>query len=187
MGALLLTGCPMDDDPSEGVPGLNANLIGTWELLAPAGSDRYVITDTTLTYYSGPPNATPSDFVEKWAGEMVYANGFTEESGIIIIEYTNGHKQIWPGGNWHEEPEGSDNWVADPLNPQPPGNFYGIYYNDLKGGAVGDTVFFSNTSDQNNGYGPTETITLDQAKERFTIGNMNDYIDLTVSNPMTKK
>jgi hypothetical protein len=188
MGALLLAGCPMEDEPSRSVPGLNADLIGTWEFLGPYGSDRYVITDTMLTYYSGPPNATLSNFVEKWAGEMVYADGFTEEAGIIIIEYTNGHKQIWPDNNtWHEDPPESNNYVADPLNPQPTGNFYGIYYNNLEGGAVGNTVFLSNTNDQSNNNGPTETETLEQAKMKFILGNMNNLIDLEAASPMAKK
>jgi hypothetical protein len=187
MGALALAGCPMEDEPSKSVPGLNSDLIGTWEFLGPYGSDRYVITDTTLTYYSAPSDVA-SGFVKRWAGEMVYANGFTETAGIIIIKYANGSKQIWPDSNsWHEEPEGSGNWVADPLDPQPTGDFYGIYYNNLAGGTVGSTVYFSNTSDQANSYGPTETVTLEQAKERFTLGNMNNYIDLEGSSPMTKK
>jgi hypothetical protein len=180
MGALLLTGCPMEDDPSESEPGLNADLKGTWEFSGPNGSDRYVIDDTTLVYSSALPD---EDFEEKWAGEIAYAYGFTEEAGIIIIEYTTGHKQVW--SDWTQDPEG--NWVSTPLDPQPEGNFYGIYYTNLSMGVERDLVYFSNTSDQNNGYGPTEAVTLEQAKGRFTLGNMNNYIDLTVSSPMTKK
>jgi hypothetical protein len=174
----------MEEDTSKGVPGLNSDLKGTWDMLGLYGSDRYIITDTTLAYYSGPPS-DDSNFVEQWAGEIVYANGFSEEAGIIIIKYTK--KQIWPSGDWREDPEGSGNWVSDPLDPQPEGNFYGIYYNNLAGGAKGDTVYFSNTNDQANNYGPTETETLDEAKIKFTLGSMNNYIDLEASSPTTKK
>jgi hypothetical protein len=183
MGALSLAGCPMDDKDSGGGPGLDSKLVGTWEFLGPYGSDRCIITDTTLAYYSAPSDDV-SSFVEKWAGEIVYAYRFTEEAGIIIIEYTdNDHKQQW--SSWTENPAGT--WTETLLNPQPKGNFYGIYYNNLSGGVTRDIVFFSNTSDIENGYGPTETETLEQAKEKFTLGNMNNYIDLTVSSPMTKK
>jgi hypothetical protein len=174
----------MEDDSSKGVLGLNSALTGTWEFLGPFGSDRYIITDATLAYYSAPSD-DPSGFVEKWAGKIVYADGFTGEAGIIIIEYTAGHKQEW--SSWTEDPPGSNNWEEKPLNPQPEGNFYGIYYNNLTGGAVGNTVYLSNANDQANNYGPTETVTLEQAKAKFTLGNMNQHINLEVSSPMTKK
>jgi hypothetical protein len=178
--ALLLAGCPMEDDDTTGVPGLDDNLKGTWEFSGPYGYERYVITNTELHYYSAPPGDA-TEFVENWSGKMVFAEGFTGESGIIIIEYI--HKQEWSA--WKEDSSGT--WVSTPLDPQPPGNFYGIYYNNLAGGAVGDTVFLSNTSDQANNFGPTEAETLDSAKAKFTLGNMNKYIDVEMTSPVTKK
>ncbi|MDR3334097.1 MAG: hypothetical protein LBT13_04295 [Treponema sp.] len=187
MGALSFTGCPMDDDSSEGSVGLDPNLIGTWEMNGPYGGDRYIFTGTQLTYGSLSANtANPITYNEIWSGYIRYSEEFSSatHAGVIIIEYIPGHKQEWSDGNWVQDENGT--WVSGKLDPQPEGNFYGIYYTGLEGGDVGHTIYLSNTTLQDGTYGPTETETLDEAKARFTEEHMPDYISLTGTTPQTK-
>jgi hypothetical protein len=172
----IFTGCPMTDDSSGGGPGFDTRLAGTWEMTYVGGGERNVITDTTYAYGS---TDADGNFTDVFAGELVYAYRFSDEAGIIIIEYTTGHKQLWS--------DYSDYPNVSLLDPQPAGNFYGIYYNNLTGGDPGDTVYLSNTSDQDNGNGPTEEETLAAAKAKFTLGNMNKYIALDGTSPQTKQ
>jgi hypothetical protein len=52
--------------------------------------------------------------------------------------------------------------------------------------SAGTEVFLACTNDQNNGNGPTETKTLDEAIAKFTKGNMNQLLDLSVGDPQHK-
>jgi hypothetical protein len=66
----------------------------------------------------------------------------------------------------------------------PIGNFYGIYFLNMN--EEGTQVFLACTNDQNNNYGPTETETLEEAITKFTEGNMNQMLDLSVGDPQHK-
>jgi hypothetical protein len=174
-------GCPMDGDTSTSIPGLDDKLIGTWEFTGSYGTERYVINDRNDTFTYG--SVYDGTFTESFSGTIVYAESFSDSAGVIIIKYTEGHKQEW--SSWAEDSPGSNNWVETPLNPQPAGNFYGIYYVNLND--AGTTVFLANTSNlADYSYGPTETETLEAAKARFTETNINDYIDISVGEPQTK-
>jgi hypothetical protein len=181
-GALVLTGCPMEDDPAEGVPGLDSRLEGTWEFDdAGHGGERCVINGDSFTYGSLSGTGADAVFTETYAGTIVHAESYTNSAGVIIIEYKEGKKQVW--NSWQEV---NGNYVATPIDPQPTGNFYGIYYHHLgpKDGKL--EVFFANTSDQENGYGPTEAETLEAAIEKFTVENMNKYINIDMGEPVHK-
>ena len=183
---LVFAGCPMADDPlndsgaAQNV--LDERLYGVWEWRLNTMVERITVSPSgggmgTLSYGS---NVYSAAVTESFAGTIVYAESFSSETGIIIIEYLPGRKQKWidwgkanPGQNYF--PLRSDN---------PAGNFYGIYFINLNGG--GTRVFLACTNDQSNNYGPTETETLEQAKAKFTRGNMNQLLDLSVGDPQTK-
>jgi hypothetical protein len=128
----------------------------------PGGEDDVLSCGST---FSGPGGS----YVESFAGTIVYAERFSSSAGIIIIKYLSGRKNSWP------------NWGGD---PEPPGDFYGIYYINLN--AAGTEVFLACTNDQANNNGPTETDTLDAAIAKFTKGGMNQLIDLYVGDPHHK-
>ena len=81
-----------------------------------------------------------------FAGAIQYVSFFTSEFGIIIIKYDEGKEIVW--------------WSGDERT----GDYYGIYIDNIKPGV---SMAISQTSDQNNSYGPTETATLDEAITRF--------------------
>jgi len=178
-------GCPMEGDTSTGNDDLDPKLIGAWEFIGPYNAERYIITGTTFTYGSLSTDDNKT-FTENFSGTIAYAKSFSDITGVIIIKYNTGHKQVWPDSNsWHEDPPDSGNWVANPLDPQPAGDFYGIYYVNLD--SAGTTVFLANTSNlADYSYGPTETETLAAAKAKFTDGNINNYIDISVGDPQHK-
>lgn len=168
----------MEDDLDTGAGiGLDPRLVGTWRFEFGSGYEQFVIQsdgnldgkDDTLTYNS---NYSGTDD-EIFAGAIVYAECFSSNAGIIIIEYLPGRKQIW-----------IDRSTMQPLASQPPGNFYGIYYLSLNGD--GTEVFLAYTSDQARNNGPTETETLEDAIAKFTQGNMNQLLDLSVGDPQHK-
>jgi hypothetical protein len=88
--------------------------------------------------------------------------------------------------NWQPDPANSNNWIAVPLDPQPEGNFYGIYYHHLGTKEDRLEVSFANTSDQENGYGPTEAKTKEAAIEKFTEKNITKYANIEMGEPVHK-
>jgi hypothetical protein len=187
VGALLLAGCPMeDDDTGEGGPGIDPKLVGAWQYNFPdyesggvqykGGYDKYTIEtvgeDHKLIY------TTDYGFGESipFAGKIAYAYRFDDASGVIIIEYDKNHKQVWY--DYSNYPDYA------PLDPQPEGNFYGVYYAKLN--SAGTEVLFANTSDQTKAMGPTEAKTLNEAIEKFSLASMNQFIDLSQGNPLQK-
>jgi hypothetical protein len=159
---------------SETPNALNPKLVGTWEFTSSFGTERYVITGTTFTYGSD----YGIGFTESFSGTIAHAESFGSGAGVIIIEYITGHKQQWY--------EYDADWNAILMDPQPAGNFYGIYYVNLNG--AGTQVFLANTSKlSDSSYGPTEEVTLADAKAKFTKAKINDYIDVSVGDPQTKQ
>jgi hypothetical protein len=186
LGLLLsLAGCPMEDDDSTESPDLDPKLVGKWQYSwpgyvsggteYPGGYEEYKIEangeDHILTYGTDYGYGYNISF----AGKIVYAYRFSDAAGVIIIEYTAEHKQQWTDYNTTGYPL---------LDPQPEGNFYGIYYHDLN--PAGTQVFFANTSDQKNSNGPTEEKTREKAIEKFSSANMNDLIMPSEGYPVSK-
>ena len=152
--ALLLTGCPIDDDDS-GWEGLNPILIGIWERTDEWETERITVTSTH--HFS-----VKSDW-HSWSGSIVYAFNFDETSGIIIIKYDEGNEVQWF--------DGSNGWEnAPPMDRT--GDYYGVYFINL----TPTSVVFLPTSDQSNYFGPTETTSRQKAIDRFTLDNRSDWI-----------
>jgi hypothetical protein len=66
----------------------------------------------------------------------------------------------------------------------PTGDYFGIYYMNLNDEGTQAAIF--HTSDQANSYGPTETTSLEAAKERFTIGNIKRWLSTEAGDPQVK-
>jgi hypothetical protein len=194
---LVFAGCPLEEDPLkskpaeeeegeeeslENEPELDERLYGVWEWRMNTMVERFTISPTggslgTLSYGS---NVYSSTVQENFAGNIVYAENFSSSAGIIIIQYLSGHKQEWI--DWDNADPGNNHFPLRPDNPS--GDFYGIYFLNLNNG--GTRVFLACTNDQRNNYGPTETATLAAAKAKFTLGNMNQLMDLSVGDPQDK-
>ena len=134
---------------------LNPLLIGKWE----NEWEEYTITSTTFNFES----------FDDWGGNIRHVVNFSTNSGVIIIEYSEGKKQAWT--DWD---------TFDDITPD--GNFYGIYFRDLKA----NSVMLSNTSDLENDYGPTETNTLEEAKNKFTYLNIDKWVSQGTGSAQTK-
>ena len=155
--AFLFTGCSTDVN-DVGSEGLDSRLIGKWK--SPF-DEIYVITQTNLSYESE---------YSSWSGRIMYAANFNDNTGILIIQYDEDKKQQWT--NWDTLED------ITPMNR----DFYGIYFRNL----TQNSVVLSNTSDQANNWGPSETATLAQAKSRFTLDKMPDWIDLSFAAPLDR-
>ena len=204
---LVFAGCRLEDDPlfeeeqetaqqeetgdeengHEELPAvaftLDERLYGVWEWSSGSMVERITISPTegsaaTLTYGS---NVYSVEVKESFAGTIVYAANFSSGAGIIIIQYLPGRELKWV--DWTNA-DPSQNYF--PLRPDNPAgkNFYGIYFLNLN--EEGTRVFLACTNDQNNNYGPTETATLQEAKAKFTQGNMNQLLDLDAGDPQDK-
>ena len=156
----LFLGCKTDSDDIVPVIELDQRLVGIFDNTV--GKDVYEITSDLKLYYYGTDFFTGDDFV--WGGKIVYAAKFSDTSGIIIIEYDTDKKQVWM--DWYADP------IPEPLDPQPAGYFYGIYYDSL----TANSFIPSNTSDQLD-FGPCETETLEEAKNRFTLDAKTDWMN----------
>jgi len=93
-----------------------------------------------------------------YQGTIVFVSNYDSKSGLIIVEYTTG--------------------APDTGKP-----FHSIYYLNLTSG----TVSLNNTW-QDNGGGDynADTATLDEAKEKFTLGQMGNYMDVSQAPTYTK-
>ena len=164
--AVIFTGCPSDpDDDTYPIVEFDTRLVGTWADGIPGEwYDGFRITSGMDLYKSDTDFNDPSFTDPSWGGKIVYAAKFSENSGILIIQYGAGLKQTWY--DYSEYP------TVKELSPQPAGNFYGIYYDELKAA----TVKLSATSDQKNNNGPCETVSLQQAINRFTLDAKYDWM-----------
>jgi hypothetical protein len=178
--------CALEKDPLEGSAGLDERLYGLWRfeynrIVEEIRITREPLNPSNLGALSYGANIWADlGFRENFAGDIVYAESFSESAGIIIIEYWPEHEQVWV--DWDKAwppyyfPPRADNPVGK--------NFYGIYFLNLN--EEGTQVFLACTNDQSNNYGPTETETLEEAIAKFTPGNMNQLLDLSVGDPQHK-
>jgi hypothetical protein len=184
--ALLLTACPLEDDPLESGAGFDERLYGVWRFEYGNIVEEIRITReprnsgnwAAISY--GANIWDDIGFKEAFAGDIVYAANFSKSAGIIIVEYWPGREQNWVDWNkaWppYYFPLREDNPVGK--------NFYGIYFLNMN--EEGTQVFLACTNDQSTNYGPTETATLEEAVAKFTEGNMNQLLDLSVGDPQHK-
>jgi hypothetical protein len=120
-----------------------------------------------------------AELSEAFAADIVYAESFSDRTGVLIVEYWPGHKQVWIDWGASFYP-----YEMVPLSPQPPGTFYGIYF--LRLNDEGTVVMLACTSDQNNNYGPTEAATLEEAVAKFTEENRPLWMHMSVGDPQEK-
>jgi hypothetical protein len=187
---LILASCPLTDDPLENKIGMDPRLYGVWRFQGGDGvyeeiiiSPETVALDSFGTFtYGGTFSQSNGSYAINFKGDIVYAESFSAEDGILIIKYHRtpiDYKQFWL--DWSKS-----SWPHKlvPLDPQPTGDYYGVYFLDMSGD--GSRVFLACTNDQLTNSGPTETDTLEGAIAKFTIGNMNQMLDLSVGDPQTK-
>jgi hypothetical protein len=172
------------------VVGLDPKLAGTWRFDFPPSGDyeQIVITKSGAlgtiqkgSNITGYTNNGAGGYEETYAGNIVYAEQWSATAGVLIIKFDTGHEVKWWSIN---------NNPQSPPATNPSGNkYYGVYYINLGNGSPGSTCFIADTNDQDlsNLNGPTETATLEDAKAKFTQGNMNQLLDLTVGDPQTKQ
>ena len=196
--ALLFAAFPMEGsgDNGGGIPAaskytLAPKLLGKWEFewgnKYGSGVEKVTLTATK----NKPGNFGTIEYEGGWgsddgsyAGDIVWVEQFSETAGILIIEYWPGRESTWMSLATEESPS----WKPHPLGYK----FYGVYYLNYKGdGGPGTICFFANTNDQDpkapyGWHGPTETQTLEQAKKKFTQGNLPDLLDLSVGDPQIK-
>ena len=191
--ALCLAACSNPAGGGSGGPGypvqrLDPKLAGTWRFDMPGGGyERIVITQSGSlgTIEKGSEadwtNNGAGGYEEYYAGDIVYAEQWSAAAGVLIVKFYEGREVKWWSINNDDQ---------YPPVPNPEGHrFYGVYYLNLGDGSPGSTVFLGDTSDQSAGnlYGPTETATLEEAKAKFTQGNMNQLLDLSLGDPQTKQ
>jgi len=148
---LPLAGCKMNENNYFDDGKLKPGLVGDWKFEYEGGYELYTITaNPDVFIYT-------DTFAGTWGGNIVHVSNFGENAGVLIIEYDIDKKQQWT--DW--------NTMSDIT---PDGNFYGIYFTELKQ----NSVRLANTSDSLTNYGPTETETLEEAINKFTSGNKGD-------------
>jgi hypothetical protein len=186
ISSLSLISCPLENDPLEGGEGLDERLYGLWRF-----EYGRIVEEINITRKSRTPGNLGAlsyggniwediGFKENFAGDIVYAENFSESAGIIIIEYWPGHEQTWVDWDKAYPPYYFPPRADNPVDK----NFYGIYFLNLN--PEGTQVFLACTNDQSNNYGPTETATLKEAVAKFTKGSMNQLLDLSVGDPQHK-
>ena len=151
---MMLFGCKIDPGDDFGYE-LNGDLTGTWEDKSWGGGtvyDFFTITATTLVYDNG--------FGGGYAGTIRFVTNFTENAGVIIIEYHEDRKPVYFDKDFN------------PTIP-PKGNFAGIYYENLMPGV---SVLLAKAIDLTD-YTGAEKTTLDEAKVAFTSGRKLDYVE----------
>ena len=155
---LFFAGCNLygkvgEDDVTQGA--LPELLRGEWVYIQPGLSvpaERFTIEGDIIQYddYSG------GDFSYK--GKIELVSNFNEDSGVIIIQYTNPPSYPLYNGN----------------------SFFGIYYRNLGS----NSVQLANSI--NPDYSAPDTATLEEAIQKFTLFNMGDYVNWGVVQPQTR-
>ncbi|MDR0656110.1 MAG: hypothetical protein LBG22_07330 [Treponema sp.] len=182
-GALLLAGCPMEDDDLPPLVSLGSDspLIGTWEFTGSYGTDAYKIAVDTIQYGSGADDA----FVSKFEAKIHGVQYFTDEknSGMLYIEYTTKKPQYF-SGTYGPAPDYAYTQTGGPFDP--PGNFVVVMFHDLN--MTNKTIKLANpysASDTNPAKGDDETDvefiasevpTLAAAREKFNIDTENNFL-----------
>jgi hypothetical protein len=148
LSALLFTGC--NDNSFVDDHKLNSNLIGTW---TSTYGDNNTITADRFTYDDG--------YGGMYAGTIRYVSNFSDNAGVIIIEYDADKKPTY-----YETTED----YGDPNKTVPlKGNFIGIYYKDFKPGvSVSMAQAYINHG--------AEQPTLDAAVSAFNVDTVGTYV-----------
>jgi hypothetical protein len=149
------------------LPGVLPDMLrGEWTYTQPGSNDpaeRYIIekgspenneADTVQYGYGG--GADPTDY----KGVIRFVSNYSEDSGVIIIEYTEAEKPSYPLYNGN--------------------SFFGIYYRNLKD----NSVQIANSINPDNS--APDTPTLDEAIKKFTRFNMGTFVNWGVVQPQRR-
>jgi len=136
-----------------------AELTGTWA--ADGSTDSYTIGSTRLSYVGW-------DGVGGYSGTIKHISQFTNNSGVIIIQYDKGHENSYPIYDESWNPTGE----YFPLH----GDFIGIYYEDLTSTSVNiGTAYDLSSAGVDSG---PEQVSLNAAIDTFTEANMGTYFSM---------
>jgi len=135
-----------DDDVTPGI--LPTGLIGEW---SGEWEDGYSIEAANLQYIS--------DYGFGFTGTISQVSNFSDDSGVIIVNYT-----VPPSYEGYNE------------NP-----YTAVYYRNLTGASV-QLANVTNLSD----YSCADTATIEEAAAKFTLNDMADYVDWGFVSPYSK-
>ena len=142
---LLSVSCKIDPDPDMNVPGsLPEGLLGKWVTMYDSFE---IISNTgiiTVEYDGGGWG--------DYTGTIRFVSNYTNKSGVIIIEYSDGAPDIAK-------------------------KFHAIYYLDFKPDVSTELNNTSNSSEPYN----ADTATLNEAIAKFTQANMGNYMSFEYS------
>ena len=155
--AAIMSGCSTDPDDDTNVPGALPAALIGKWVPTNVGGDYYEITNA-----GGAQTLKYEDggYGFGYQGSIEFVSNFDSKTGVIIIKYN------------------------DNTNKNKPNPFHALYY--LKLTDTG-SVELNNTSDLANNYADADTTTLNEAINKFTRGNMSNYIDLAWSATYTKQ
>jgi hypothetical protein len=170
--ALLLAGCPMEDDDT-------ASIEGTWEFTSDFGTDAYIITADTVKYGSG----SGADFVSKFEAKIHEVQYFTDakDAGMLYIEYTT-KKPQYTSGSYGPAPDYEYTQTGGPFDP--PGNFVVVMFHELKSNTVklanpynaNDTIPAKGNGGIDVTFIASEVPTLAAAKTKFNVDTESNYL-----------
>jgi hypothetical protein len=166
VGALLLAGCPMEDDDT-------SNLVSHWQNIYAEGTENeYItnihITDTTVVYENS------------YEAAIVNSPDFEAKYGILIIQFTKylaPDYTNWPAVEYQE-------------NPANVGKYAGLYWNDLTSSSVKlADAYDKSQADPVTGSGAVHKIVddLETARSTFTDDAVSDFIDWSGVSPYNRK
>jgi hypothetical protein len=161
--ALLVLGCPNPSGGGGDPPAAKSSLIGVWA--SPTG-DGYEVTQNSVIY-RGFDSAIYGKF--SFQGTIKNEPDFTATEGVLIVQYA---------------PTDKPNPANIPGMQPPGGDFQAIYWRSL----TANSVILANAANLTPGatIGP-ETTTLAEAKAKFTLADVGNYVGWSGVTPQSKK
>ena len=158
--AFLFLGCPMEGSSGGGGGNntITGNLVNTWEYVYDPGGANEFITTIKIT-------KTTITYEGNYTGTIVNPPNLTTQSGVLIIQFT----------------KYANNYDGNPVTTHANVGKYGaLYWKDLSANSV-------YMADAYEGSTHTMFSNLQEAKTNFTLDNVGDYIDWSITSPYTKK
>ena len=157
-----MVGCKTESEDDTNIPGnLPVSMIGEWDCL---GFELYTIDTDTFEYEPG--------YEAAYKGTIEFVSNYSNESGLIIVKYTTppGHT-IW------------ENYVDTGKPFHVNGYDYtAVYYRNLTSSTV-QLANVINLADNSS----VDTLTLGEAKAKFTRSNAGKYVNWSYVQPFTKQ
>jgi len=157
-----MIGCKTESEDDTNIPGkLPATIISEWDCL---GIELYTIAADTIEYEPG--------YKAAYKGTIEFVSNYSSDSGLIIVKYTTPPSHtIW------------ENFVDTGKPFHVNGYDYtAVYYRNL----TSSTVQLANVINLVNN-SSVDTLTLDEAKTKFTKSNAGKYVDWNYVQSSTKQ